>query len=155
MNCLTLSKSQLKKANFKAEDQSQINLSIKLQLNKFLMIKNNNPFKIKETKILAELDIHNKLGHSRESMITASKWILINQKLTTKDLEFSLELLTTIHCSERLLYPPFYKKRQLASLILTFSFLDRSFRNPTLTKKDLNRLTIFQKIFRTTSQFNK
>ena len=119
------------------------------------MIKNNNPFIIKETKILVELDIHNKLEHSQESMITASKWILINQKLITKDLEFSLELLIIIHCSERLLSPPFYKKRQLASLILTFSFLDRSFRNPTLTKKDLNRLTIFQKIFRTTSQFNK
>jgi len=119
------------------------------------MIKNNNPFIIKETKILVELDIHNKLEHFQELMITASKWISINQKLITKDLEFSLELLITIHYSERLLSPPFYKKRQLASLILTFSFLDRSFRNPMLTKKDLNRLTIFQKIFRTTSQFNK
>ena len=119
------------------------------------MIKNNNPFIIKETKILVELDIHNKLEHSQVLMITASKWILINQKLTTKDLEFSLEQLTTIHCSERLLSPPFYKKRQLVSSILTFSFLDRSFRNLMLTKKDLNRLTIFQKIFRTTSQYNK
>jgi hypothetical protein len=119
------------------------------------MIKNNNLFKIKQRKILVELDIHNKLEHSQELMITTSKWNLINQKSITKDLEFSLELLIIIHCSERLLSPPFYKKRQLASSILTFSFLDRSFRNPTLTKKDLNRLTIFQKIFRTTSQFNK
>ena len=70
-------------------------------------------------------------------------------------MEYNLELQIIIHYLKQLLYLPFNKKKQLVSLILTFSFLDLNYRNQTPTTKDLNRLTISQKTFPTTNLYSK